>query len=283
MSFELKTNAKHRHFDGTMGFYAHQSKVCNHEMRFAVYLPPQAAERKVPALFFLSGLTCTEENFMTKANAQRFAAEHGIALIAPDTSPRNTGIEDEDKDWTYGSGAGYYINATQEPWSKHYQMYDYVQKELPQVIAANFNVDVENAGLFGHSMGGHGTLIMALRNPERFKSYSVFSPISNPSDVKIGDTAYRLYLGEDKSKWREYDTMHLLKEANNIPKVLIDQGTSDQFLKDDGLRTRELADYCKANDVPWDIRFREDYDHGYYFIATFIEDHIAYHARILNG
>jgi S-formylglutathione hydrolase len=283
-STPLKTNAESRMFDGTMGFYAHDSETCQCEMRFAVYLPPQARERKVPVLYYLSGLTCTEENFVIKAGAQQFAAKHGIALVIPDTSPRNTGIADEDADWTYGSGAGFYVNATQEPWAKHYQMYDYVVEELPKVIQANFNVDTDNASIFGHSMGGHGTLVIALRNPGRFKSVSVFAPICHPTGMDLGRGTFTRYLGDDKQAWEAYDTMCLLKQRDTqVPEILVDQGTVDEFYTQGGLHVDDLKQYAEEHDLPIHVRFREGYDHGYYFIATYIEEHMNHHAKHLLG
>lgn len=284
MSFAtLKTNAEHRMFNGKMGFYQHPSEVCQADMRFSIYLPPQAENHHVPALYFLSGLTCTEENFMIKSGAQQFAAHYGIALIVPDPSPRKTGIADEDADWTYGSGAGYYLNATQEPWAMHYQMYNYVVDELPKVIAANFNVDTANASLFGHSMGGHGTLTIGLRNPGTYKSLSAFAPICNPIATPLGTIAYSRYLGEDKSAWEQYDTLSLLKQTESVPNILIDQGTEDSFFKDGNLHVRELEAYAQAKGLPFTIRYHQGYDHGYYFIATYMQDHIKHHAQYLLG
>ena len=225
----LTLKSEHRCFGGTVGYYSHQSKSCNSQMRFAVYTPPQAKSQKVPILYFLSGLTCTEENFMIKAGAQRYAAELGIMLVVPDTSPRNTGIEGEDEDWDLGSGAAFYVDATESPWRKYYHMYSYVVKELPALIAENFPVIPERQGIFGHSMGGHGAIICALKNPGQYQSVSAFAPIAAPVQCPWGQKAFTNYLGTNGDSWRAYDASILVKETQLNYPILIDQGTADPF------------------------------------------------------
>lgn len=268
-------------FGGTVGFYSHYSQTCNSQMRFAVYQPPQAkSAESVPVLYFLSGLTCTEENFMAKAGAQKYAAEYGLMLVAPDTSPRNTGIEGEDQDWDFGSGASFYVDATQQPWSKNYQMYSYIVHELPALIAAHFPVQAERQGIFGHSMGGHGALVCALRNRDRYQSVSAFAPIVAPMRCPWGQKAFTNYLGSDKDTWRVYDASELVKEAEYNRPILIDQGSADQFL-DQQLLPHVFEQACAAVNQPLTLRFHAGYNHSYYFIATLIEDHIRHHATAL--
>lgn len=269
-------------FGGTVEFYSHHSATCNGEMRFAVYQPPQAKSQPVPVLYFLSGLTCTEENFMAKAGAQRFAAEYGLMLVAPDTSPRNTGIEGEDKDWDLGTGAGFYVNATEEPWRSRYQMYSYVVDELPALIAKHFPIRSERQGIFGHSMGGHGALVCALRNPSRYRSVSAFAPIAAPMRCPWGQKAFSNYLGNDKESWRAYDATELVLKAGYNRPILIDQGTADSFLEEQ-LLPKVFEQACATAGQPLALRFQEGYNHSYYFIATFIEDHIRHHAKALCG
>ncbi len=279
MSTSLKVTSEYKCFGGTVGFYRHQSQSCNGEMRFAVYQPPQARSKQVPVLYFLSGLTCTEENFIIKAGAQRYAAEYGIIIIAPDTSPRNTGIEDEDKESNYGSGASFYVDATEEPWRSHYQMYSYIVHELPAVIAEHFPVLPERSGIFGHSMGGHGALVCALRNPNSYKSVSAFAPIVAPLRSSWVDKAFTKYLGLDRDSWRTYDASELVLEANYNRPILIDQGSADQYL--DQLLPQVFEQACGKANQPLTLRFHEGYDHSYYFIASFIADHIRHHAAAL--
>ncbi|MBD2122858.1 S-formylglutathione hydrolase [Trichocoleus sp. FACHB-262] len=271
---------QYRCFDGTVGFYSHLSSACNGEMKFAVYQPPQAKTEPVPVLYFLSGLTCTEENFITKAGAQQFAAKHGVMLVAPDTSPRNTGIPSEDEDWDFGTGAGFYVDATQEPWSQHYRMYSYITEELPALIAEHFPVKRDRQGIFGHSMGGHGALVCALRNRDRYLSVSAFAPIVAPIRCAWGQKAFSNYLGADQEQWRSYDASELILRADWQRPILIDQGTADNFLENQ-LKPQLFEQACTQVGQPLTLRMQSGYDHSYYFIATFMEDHIRYHAEAL--
>ncbi len=253
-------------------------------MRFSVFLPPQAAVALVPALTWLSGLTCTEETFMIKSGAQRVAADLGIMLIAPDTSPRGDGVPDDvDGAYDFGLGAGFYLNATAQPWQRHYQMYDYVTRELPDLVFGKFPGDPARQGIFGHSMGGHGALTIGLRNPDQFRSISAFAPICNPMNCPWGRKAFTNYLGDDRDGWRRYDAVELVNSlAQSKPRhrILVDQGLADQFL-DEQLHPHRLEAACRDNEVTLDLRRHEGYDHGYYFIATFMEEHLRHHAAIL--
>ncbi len=268
-------------FGGTIAFYSHISKACNGTMKFSVYEPPQAKGRSLPVLYFLSGLTCTEENFMAKAGAQQFAAQHGLILVAPDTSPRNTGIAAEDADWDFGTGAGFYVDATTEPWQKHYRMYSYVVEELPALIAQNFPV-ADRQGIFGHSMGGHGALVCALRNPDRYQSVSAFAPIAAPMQCAWGQKAFSNYLGDNSEDWRRYDASQLVRVALYPQTILIDQGRGDRFLTSQ-LLPQEFEKACAEVGQSLNLRMQEGYDHSYYFISTFMEDHIRHHAEALCG
>jgi S-formylglutathione hydrolase len=274
--------SQHSCFGGTVGFYRHASQVCAAEMRFSVYLPPQAQTQSLPVLYFLSGLTCTEENFMVKAGGQQFAAAAGLILVVPDTSPRNTGIPGEDLDWDLGSGAGFYVNATQSPWSQHYQLYDYVVEELPALIHAHFPTLPERQGIFGHSMGGHGALVCALRNPDRYRSVSAFAPIAAPSQCAWGQKVFGQYLGDDPTSWQAYDASHLVLTHPLATEILIDQGLSDPFLADQLLLER-FEQACNQSGQALNLRRHPGYDHGYYFIATFMADHIRHHAQHLSA
>lgn len=266
-------------FGGLLEQYQHHSSTLNCQMRFSIFLPPQAeGGRKVPVLYWLSGLTCTDENFMQKAGAQRVAAELGIALVAPDTSPRGEGVADDPEGaYDLGLGAGFYLNATQAPWSDHYHMYDYIVDELPELIKTSFPV-TDQLAISGHSMGGHGALTIALKNPERFSSVSAFSPISNPINCPWGKKALSAYLGEDQSHWGEYDASELLQKSPVKMPTLVDQGSNDQFLVEQ-LKPETLIEAAKANDYPLTLRMQGGYDHSYYFIASFIEDHLRFHAQ----
>lgn len=277
----LKLTSEYKCFGGKVCFYSHFSSSCNGEMRFAVYQPPQASQEPVPILYFLSGLTCTEENFMVKAGAQRWAAEYGLMLVTPDTSPRNTGIPGEDDDWDFGTGAGFYVDATTQPWRSHYQMYSYVVQELPALITANFPVQTEKQGIFGHSMGGHGALVCAMRNPKLYKSVSAFAPITAPMHCPWGQKAFSRYLGTNQETWREYDASELVKNLRYNSSILIDQGTADKFLVEQ-LLPEVFEQACKEVNQPLNLRYQEGYDHSYYFIASFIEDHIRHHAIALR-
>ncbi|NMF62278.1 S-formylglutathione hydrolase [Brasilonema octagenarum] len=273
--------SEYKSFGGKLGFYSHPSSTCNGEMRFAVYQPPQATQKPVPVLYFLSGLASTEENFMIKAGAQQYAAKYGIMLVAPDTSPRNTGIPGEDDDSDFGTGAGFYVDATVEPWASHYRMYSYVVQELPALIAEHFPAQPDKQGIFGHSMGGHGALVCALRNPQQYKSVSAFAPIAAPMRCSWGEKAFSRYLGEDKESWRAYDASELVRQTEYHSPILIDQGTADKFLSQQ-LLPEVFEQVCAAVNQPLNLRYQDGYDHSYYFIASFIEDHIRHHALSLT-
>lgn len=277
----LNLLTEYKCFGGKVGFYSHPSSTCNGEMRFAVYQPPQAVSQSVPILYFLSGLTCTEENFMVKAGAQQFAAKYGLMLVAPDTSPRNTGIPGEDDDWDFGTGAGFYVDATIAPWSSHYRMYSYVVAELPALIAGHFPVNTDKQGIFGHSMGGHGALSVAMRNPEQYKSVSAFAPIVAPMRCPWGQKAFSRYLGDDKESWRMYDASELVRQVGYHSPILIDQGTADKFLTQQ-LLPEVFEQACAQVNQSLNLRYQEGYDHSYYFIASFIEEHIRHHAVLLG-
>ncbi|MBF2029604.1 MAG: S-formylglutathione hydrolase [Oscillatoriales cyanobacterium C42_A2020_001] len=267
-------------FGGKLGFYKHQSEQCQGEMRFSVYQPPQAVSHPVPVVYFLSGLTCTEENFMAKAGAQRLAAELGLILVAPDTSPRDTGIPGEDDDWDFGTGAGFYVDATQAPWNQHYRMYSYVVEELPTLIEKHFPARSDRQGIFGHSMGGHGALVCALRNPERFRSVSAFAPICAPMQCPWGQKAFTHYLGENWEEWRAYDASELVLTAKVANPILIDQGTADKFLTPQ-LKPQLFEQACIQAGQSLILRMQAGYDHSYYFISTFVDDHLRHHASAL--
>lgn len=267
-------------FGGWIKRYKHRSAALNCDMVFAIYLPPQAETTSVPLLWWLSGLTCTDENFMQKAGAQQVAAKLGIAIICPDTSPRGVNIPGEDETYDFGSGAGFYVNATQEPWAKHYRMYDYIAEELPALVQANFPLNGKES-ISGHSMGGHGALVLALRQPGRFASVSAFAPIVNPSTCPWGQKAFSGYLGDDKSTWAEYDACALIKKGLSKQPLFIDQGTADNFLTEQ-LRPELLEHICHQRQHPIVLRYQEGYDHSYFFVATFIDDHLRYHAQHLS-
>ncbi|MBS0227995.1 MAG: S-formylglutathione hydrolase [Proteobacteria bacterium] len=266
-------------FGGWQDVYQHASTVLDCTMRFAIYLPPKAAHGPVPALYWLSGLTCSEQNFIQKAGAQRYAAEHGIALVCPDTSPRGDGVVNADGN-DLGQGAGFYVDATQVPWAEHYRMHEYVVHELPALVEANFPVSGRRA-ISGHSMGGHGALTCALRNPGRYRSVSAFAPIVAPSRVSWGQQAFTAYLGEDREAWKQYDATELVKAAIERLPILIDQGDADEFLEAQ-LRPWLLQAAADAAGYPVYLRVQPGYDHSYYFIASFIGEHIAHHAKALQ-
>jgi S-formylglutathione hydrolase len=270
-----------RCFGGQQLRYRHTSKVLGCDMTFSVFLPPQAESAKVPVVYWLSGLTCTDENFVTKAGAQRYAAELGLAIVAPDTSPRGEGVPDDPEGaWDFGLGAGFYVNATREPWARHYRMYDYVVDELPALINAEFPVDSSRVGISGHSMGGHGALTIVLKNPGRFKSVTAFAPICSPLNCPWGVKALGNYLGPDRAAWRDYDTTALLAGASEQLPVLVDQGGADNFLAEQ-LKTPLLEQACSEAGYPMTIRMQPGYDHSYFFIASFIGEHLAFHAGCL--
>jgi len=277
----IETISERRYFGGVQGFYRHASAACAGTMNFAVYRPPQAERGPVPVLYFLSGLTCTEENFTVKAGAQRVAAELGLMLVVPDTSPRNTGIPGEADEEDFGAGAGFYLDATQTPWSSHFQMYTYVAEELPALIAANFPADMSKQSIFGHSMGGHGALTIALKHPQRYRSVSAFAPIVAPMRVRWGENAFARYLGADRETWKPYDACELVAQGRRFPgEILIDQGAADPFLHQT-LHPEFFDAACRAAGQPLRLRMQPGYDHSYYFIASFVEDHLRHHAAAL--
>ncbi|MDO7410113.1 S-formylglutathione hydrolase [Acinetobacter baumannii] len=267
-------------FSGWQDVYQHESTSLNCEMKFAVYIPEHQQGEKLPVLYWLSGLTCTEQNFITKAGAQQFAAKHKIILVAPDTSPRGENIAN-DEAYDLGQGAGFYLNATQAPWAEHYQMYDYIVKELPALIEQNFPVS-DQKSIFGHSMGGHGALVIALKNADAYQSVSAFSPIVTPSQVPWGQKAFTAYLGENQETWKEYDATELLARFGSSLPIMIEQGLADSFYPTQ-LEPEKFAEIAKHKDVKLTLNLQENYDHSYYFIASFIEKHIAFHAQYLKA
>ena len=278
----LATLSTHACHGGVLGYYQHPSKSNDCDMKFAVFTPPQAANGPVPVLYYLAGLTCTEETFAIKAGALEHAARHGLMLVAPDTSPRVPLPGDRDS-WDFGIAAGFYLDATEAPWSRHYRMYSYVVNELPGVVAAYFNADVSRSGIFGHSMGGHGALTIAFKNPDKYRSLSAFAPIAAPIQSPWGVKAFTGYLGAYRAAWSQYDATELVKAGHKFAGgVLIDQGTADKFLADQ-LKPELLAAACKAAGQAVTLNLREGYDHGYFFIQTFIGDHIAWHAQKLKS
>jgi len=278
----LDVLSRHACFGGTLGYYKHRSDAVDCDMRFAVYEPPRGRPGRLPVLYFLAGLTCTEETFVIKAGALEHAARHGLVLVAPDTSPR-VQLPGDRESWDFGVAAGFYVNATQSPWAPHYRMYSYVVEELPHVVASNFDVDPHRAGLFGHSMGGHGALTIGLRNPQKYRSLSAFAPIVAPTQVPWGTKAFSGYLGSNRDAWGDYDATELVRRGRKFPdEILIDQGTADKFLAEQ-LRPELFAEACNAAGQPLMLNLREGYDHGYFFIQTFIGDHMTWHARRLSG
>jgi S-formylglutathione hydrolase len=276
----LATLEEHRCFDGLQGFYEHASGEIGLPMRFGVYVPPQAAQGPRPVLYGLAGLTCNEQTFAIKAGAQQYAARHGLVLVTPDTSPRNTGIAGADADWDFGTGAGFYLDAAREPYARHWRMESWLLRELPSLLQAQFPVRPDRVGILGHSMGGHGALTLALRHPGRFASVSAFAPICAPGEVPWGRKAFAGYLGEDADAWAAHDAVRLLEGGARAPALLVDQGLEDQFLATQ-LRPERLEAACAAAGQPLELRRHAAYDHGYFFIASFIADHIEHHARTL--
>ena len=277
--------SQHRSFGGVVGFYRHDAVTTACAMRFSVFAPPQAQQSRVPVLYYLAGLTCTEETFMMKAGAQRIAAELGLMLVAPDTSPRGVKIPGDTDSWDFGVGAGFYVDATEAPWSAHYRMYSYVTEELPGLIAAGFPAERERQGIFGHSMGGHGALVIALRNPQKYRSVSAFAPIAAPKRYPWGQKAFKGYLGEDRGQWSSYDATELVgqvKDAATRPPILIDQGSADQFLEQQ-LHPELFEEAARRAGYAVTLRRQAGYDHGYYFIQTFIADHLRHHAQYLKS
>ncbi|MGH8171899.1 MAG: S-formylglutathione hydrolase [Rhodanobacteraceae bacterium] len=280
----IETISEQRCFGGVQGFYKHESSETAGTMKFGVYHPPQAEKGKVPVLYYLAGLTCTEETFVIKAGAQRVAAELGLMLITPDTSPRDTGIEGATGDWEFGEAAGFYVDATTPAFAKRFRMYSYVTKELPSAIASNFpSADMKREGIFGHSMGGHGALTIALKNAERYKTVSAFAPIVAPMEVPWGQKALPRYLGDNKESWKPYDSCALIRAGKRFPgTILIDQGDADKFLAVQ-LQPERFEAACREAGQPATVRMQPGYDHSYYFISTFMEDHLRHHAKGLAG
>lgn len=275
----LYLRKKHQSFGGWTEFYTHESAVTNSSMNFALYRPALAASKKLPLLYWLSGLTCTEENFMQKAGAQRYLAEHGIILVAPDTSPRNCGISGERDTWSFGEGASFYLNATQEPWCQHYRMFDYLTTELPALLAEHFPCDLQRQSIFGHSMGGHGALVLALRRPDLYRSVSAFAPITTPSSSAWGRYAFTQYLGTNAlGEWERYDATALVAHASQPLPLLIDQGAEDEYLKEKQLNPAAFQEACQRSKYPLTLRIHPGYDHSYYFVASFIAEHIKFHS-----
>ena len=277
----LTTRSEQACFGGTIGFYSHASTETGTEMRFSVFVPPNASARPLPALYFLAGLTCTEETFMIKAGALRHAAELGLVLVAPDTSPRGLGLPGEEDSWDFGTGAGFYLDAEAEPWRQNYRMYSYVTRELPALVEANFPVDAARRGVSGHSMGGHGALVIALRNPQAYRSVSAFAPICNPVGVPWGEKAFGNYLGPDRARWAGWDASVLMRASRLPGAILVDQGLNDQFLAAQ-LRPDALEAAAASSGQELVLRRHEGYDHSYWFIQSFIEDHLKWHAEKLR-
>jgi len=267
---------------GYLNRYTHVSSSCNCEMTFSVYLPPQARDARVPALYWLSGLTCTDDNARTKGGFQRFAARHGIAIVFPDTSPRGADVADEPERYDLGQGAGFYVNATRDPWKPHYRMYDYVTAELPALVESNLPLEPGVKSISGHSMGGHGALLCALKQPDAYRSVSAFAPITNPVDCGWGQGCFGAYLGDDTAAWEEYDATCLVKAGARVGDILIDQGDADEFLHEGQLLPSHFQTACAAAEQPLTLRMQPGYDHSYHFIASFIEDHFEYHAGFLK-
>ncbi len=281
----LEQVANNKCFGGEQLQYTHDSNVLNCNMRFSIFLPSIARKmhaQKVPVLYWLSGLTCSDENFVQKAGSQQFAEQHGLAIVAPDTSPRGEGVPDDAEGaYDFGLGAGFYVDATQEPWCRHYRMYSYITEELPALINANFPVNGDKCSIFGHSMGGHGALTIALKNPDKYRSVSAFAPITSPIRCPWGQKALGNYLGDDRDAWREYDTTELIGRTQQRLPMLVDQGSTDQFLQEQ-LKPELLVEACDGANYPLQMRRQEGYDHSYFFIASFMADHIAFHAKFLK-
>lgn len=277
----IETVSEVRAHGGVQGVYRHASETTGTQMTFAVFVPDRPSGAKLPVLWYLSGLTCTHANVMEKGEYRQACAELGVVFVAPDTSPRGEGVPDAEG-FDFGQGAGFYVDATQDPWAKHFRMRSYVENELPDLVAEHFPVDLARQSITGHSMGGHGALTVALRNPDRFRSVSAFAPIIAPSEVPWGEKALGGYLGEDRAAWREYDAVTLIEDGARVPELLVDQGMADQFLVEQ-LRPHRLAEACDAAGIPADIRLHEGYDHSYYFISTFMAEHIVWHAERLKA
>jgi S-formylglutathione hydrolase len=277
----MKTLSTAKSHGGVQGVYSHASEACACDMTFAVFVPPQAAEGPCPVVWYLSGLTCTHQNVMDKGEYRRRAAELGLIVVCPDTSPRGDDVPDEPDNWQFGKGAGFYVDATEAPYAKNYRMYSYVTQELPSLVAGSFPADMARQGIFGHSMGGHGALTIALRNPGRFRSCSAFAPIVSPSTSGWSRPALQKYLGADEAAWRGYDACALIEDGARVPDLLVDQGTADGFLQE-GLKPWLLDEACGRAGVPLTLNMREGYDHSYFFISTFMDSHLDWHARRLS-
>lgn len=280
---KLESNVKS--FGGNQKVFSHMSEELQCEMKFAVYEPPQIASSSVPVVYWLSGLTCNEQNFITKAGAQQHAARLGLLIVCPDTSPRGCNIEGEEDSWDFGTGAGFYVDATEEKWKKNYKMFSYVTDELAKIVTANFNVTVGKSSIMGHSMGGHGALVCALKRPGQYQSVSAFSPICHPSACPWGEKAFKGYLGLNKESWQDYDSCHLVESYSGPPlQVLVDQGSADNFLHQKQLLPDDLVAASRdSRGVSVVLRMQEHYDHSYYFIATFVGDHLEHHAKFLTA
>ena len=278
----LELIAKHVCYGGEQRFYRHQSSETRGPMKFAAYVPPQAQSRSVPVVYFLSGLTCTEETFCIKAHAQMLAAELGLMLIVPDTSPREPRIPGDAQSWDFGYSAGFYLDATEAPWAAHYRMYSYVSAELPQVVAANLPAKPQASGIFGHSMGGHGALVLGLRNPAQYRSVSAFAPIAAPMQCPWGQKAFGKYLGSDTHSWAQYDASELVAKKPHPAPILIDQGDADQFLVEQ-LKPQKFAEAAAKSGQALTLRMQPGYDHSYYFIQSFVGDHLRHHAAVLRS
>jgi len=280
----IHTISERRCFGGTVGFYRHASAVNNCDMQFSVFVPDQASKEPLPVVTFLSGLTCTEETFMIKSGAQRMAADLGLILVSPDTSPRGDGVPDDpDEEYDFGIGAGFYLNATESPWSKHFHMYDYVTKELQEAVFGSFPGDRNRQSITGHSMGGHGALTIGLKNPDIYQSVSAFAPICSPMNCPWGQKAFSNYLGDDQATWSDYDATHVIRNLDKSPAhpILVDQGLADEWLERE-LHPHLLEAACADSAVKLELRRHDGFDHGYYFISTFVEDHLRFHANILQ-
>lgn len=278
----METISQTRSHGGTQWVCSHASEATGTDMTFAVFVPDHKPDERLPVLTYLSGLTCTHANVMEKGEYRAACAKHGIILVAPDTSPRGDDVPDAGDEYDFGKGAGFYVDATQEPWAQHYRMRSYIENELPALIAANFPVDTARQSITGHSMGGHGALTIALRNPDRFRSVSAFAPIVAPVEVPWGKKALARYLGDDEGKWRAYDAVALIEDGARVPELLVDQGTADNFLEEQ-LQTHRLQKACASAGINAEIRMQEGYDHSYFFISSFMADHIAWHAGRLKG
>ncbi len=276
----METVSLNRCFGGVQGIYQHDSVCTRTPMKFSVFVPPAAAEENCSVLWYLSGLTCTEENFTVKAGAQQYAARHGLVVVAPDTSPRGAGVPGEDESYDFGTGAGFYVDATEMPWSDNYRMYSYVTEELQELVLSQFPVDAQRQGITGHSMGGHGALTIGLKNPDCYRSISAFSPICAPIQCPWGQKAFSGYLGLDEANWTQYDATELIKQGCTSGDILIDQGDADGFLQEQ-LKPALFSAACEAAQQPVRVRMQPGYDHSYYFISSFIEEHIQFHAERL--